>query len=388
MKIDNLYEEIDKNNYFLGLVTQVYSNSCVCQVENLTWLKNRRIKMEYLTPSTINYYAIIDSSEGIFIGKVYQSKIQNRDSIHYALSNYEHEKIFPEISIDLIGLLKNGESKFRSVSYYNVGLTDKVYISNSKVIKKYLESVELKKVNKKKPLGSFAKVSSMLNQELSLSPETLLDRHLLAIGATNSGKSTSSLSIIDKLINSEIKILVIDPTGEYKESFSEENIRKCELGTNVRLDPGKISFSQWAMLFETNDSSQPAVLANAIQSLRYQKKYDKNEPYKKVGKSPSDVEKDMEKLTSSDLSFDLDLLSKQIIEEAVELSKSEKYVKSNFQFNNKQWLVQKINYKLDNNKFKDFFGNNESQDDLLKIIDEFISDDIKSVYIDSSQIGV
>ena len=39
-------------------------------------------------------------------------------------------------------------------------------------------------------LESFAKVVNMSNQELNLYTETLFDRHLLAIGATNSGKST------------------------------------------------------------------------------------------------------------------------------------------------------------------------------------------------------
>ena len=186
--------------------------------------------------------------------------------------------------------MKNGETKFQPVGFYNVGLTDKVYFANSEVNKKYLESMELSRKSKeycesRTKLEPFAKVVNMSSQELSLYPETLFDRHLLAIGATNSGKSTSSLSVVDKLIKADKKVLVIDPTGEYFDSFSGAEVKKLVLGNDTILDPGKVSFSQWATLFETNDSSQPAVLADAIRSLRFQKKHGEGGVYRKNGKT-------------------------------------------------------------------------------------------------------
>ena len=46
------------------------------------------------------------------------------------------------------------------------------------------------------------------------------------VGATNSGKSTSALSILDKIIIANKKTLIIDPTGEYVDSFSDEEVKK------------------------------------------------------------------------------------------------------------------------------------------------------------------
>ena len=58
-----------------------------------------------------------------------------------------------------------------------------------------------------------------------------------------------------------------------------------------------------------------------------------------------------------DTSFELSLLSSQITEEAVELDKSmKKYITGSFQFNQKQWLVQKIDYKLTNTNLLKFFS--------------------------------
>ena len=70
MIIDNFYNKYDKNNFYLGMVSQVYKNNCVIQIENLSWLSDRRLNSEYLIPNTINFYIIIDSILGIFIGKV------------------------------------------------------------------------------------------------------------------------------------------------------------------------------------------------------------------------------------------------------------------------------------------------------------------------------
>lgn len=394
MTIDSFYDDVDKNNYYLGLVSQVYKNSCVVQIENLTWLNERRIRMEYLLPNTINYCVVIDSAVGIVIGEVYQSKIQNSESIHNALIKSEHEKVFPEVSIDIVGVMKNGESKFCPIGFYNVGLTDKVYIANSTVNENYLKSIELSRIcddynDDRDRLESFAKVVNLANEEVRLYPETLFDRHLLAIGSTNSGKSTSSLTIIDKLIYSNKKVMIIDPTGEYAGSFKSAEMKKITLGDDTVLDTGKVSFSQWATLFETNDSTQPAVLAEAIKSLRFQAKIGNDEVYKKAGKKVADVAKDMESLDSEDTSFNINLLSRQIAEEAVELTKDmSTYQTGAFQFNNKQWLVQKVNYKLESAGLHDFFDSDKKKNDLLKILDDFMSNKINSIYIDASNIGI
>ena len=62
-------------------------------------------------------------------------------------------------------------------------------------------------------------------------------------------------------------------------------IDKYVLGKNAVLPLSQISMNQWSILFETNDGTQPAVLAEAIRSLRYQFKFGNQDVYKKIGKS-------------------------------------------------------------------------------------------------------
>ncbi|CYV07680.1 ATP-binding protein [Streptococcus suis] len=391
--IDTLYANGDKNDFYLGMISQVYKNSSVVQVENLSWLKFRKIRKELLVPNTINFLVVIESTLGIFLGEVYQSKLPNSDSVHNALLKDDSEKIYPELSLDIIGIMPNNSNRFKLSGFTTVGLTDRVYIANKKIIDIYLNSIELKEDDPNTPeikLTSFAKLSNMLSEEVALRPSTLFDRHIMAVGTTNSGKSTSSLSILDKLIQNNKKVLIIDPTGEYSASFdNNSNVEKLELGVDTILDTGKLSFGQWATLFETNDSTQPAVLADAIKSLRFQKKNSIENVYVKVGKTPEEVSRDMSSLGPLDTSFNLQLLSQQIVEEAVEIDRNmTRYISGSFQFNQKQWLVQKVEYKLSNTRLSKFFSTRTNGNaDLIEKIDNFVNSSIHSLYINTSSIG-
>lgn len=393
--IDMLYTDNDKNNFYLGMISQVYKDTSVVQIENLSWLKFKKIRKELIIPNTVNYLVIVESVSGLYLGEVYQSKIPNSDSVHNALLKNNSEKIYPELSIDLIGVLSSDSNRFKLPGFANVGLTDRVYFANKKIVEIYLQSIEVRSKyadNTEVKLNSFAKFSNAPSEEVSLYSSTLFDRHLMAIGTTNSGKSTSSLSVLDKLINNNKKVLIIDPTGEYSDSFGENiNIKNLNLGIDTILDTGSLTYSQWATLFETNDSTQPAVLADAIKSLRYQKKVGFDGPYVKKNKTPDEVSRELSKLKTEDTSFELSLLSQQITEEAVELDKSmKKYITAPFQFNQKQWLVQKVNYKLTNTNLLKFFSRKTDENfDLIEEIDKFLNDtDNHSLYINTSTIGV
>lgn len=390
MIIDNFYDEIDKSHFYLGMISQVYRESSVIQVENLSWLAHRKIKLETLIPNTINYYVIIDSVQGIFIGEIFQSKVSNSDSVHDSMNNGITENVYPEVSVEIICILRHGDKKFTLAGFQTVGITDKVYIANQEILRKYLDSIEIKHETNESTLTSFAKFSNLQNQEISLKPSTLFDRHIIAIGTTNSGKSTSSLSILDKLVKDQKKILIIDPTGEYSGAFSDSELVKLKLGTNTVLSIGEVSTQQWAMLFETNDATQPAILAEAIKSLRFQKKNSQTGIYRKAYQPVTKVDNDMASITITDRDFILSDLPEQISAETNKMggtASKRTYVQNDFNFNSNQWLVQKVQYKLNNTSFTSFFSNDSTKFNIMNELDNFSSEKNSSLYIDASEIG-
>ena len=385
-KIDIFYEVADKSNYYLGMISQVNRSYSTIQIENLSLFSYRKLKKDILSPNTINYYVLIDSNNGLFFGEIFQSKLSNSDSVHEMLTSGLQEKIFPEISIDILGYIPLGEKYFKLNGTNTVGITDKVYMANEKVVELFIESIEVNP-DSENQLSTFANLAfSSQNYPIRLQPKTLFNRHLMTIGTTNSGKSTSALSILDKLINDGIRTLIIDPTGEYSDSFTDDEVDKYILGQTAFLPLSQMSINQWSILFETNDGTQPAVLAEAIRSLRYQYKKDNDGIYHKIGRSVSAVEVDLSSLTDEDKNFNINLLSAQIAVETTKQNKKGEFESDLFNFNVNQYLIQKVNYKLNNTSLVNFFTSDGQS--LIDIIDSFSAGETKkSLYIDVSQIG-
>lgn len=388
-KIDIFYEVADKSNYYLGMISQVNRSYATIQIENLSLFSYRKLKKDILSPNTINYYVLIDSSNGLFFGEIFQSKVPNSDSVHEMLTNGQQEKIFPEISIDILGYIPLGEKYFKLNGTKTVGITDKVYIANENAVELFIQSIEVDP-GIEKQLSPFANLAfGPQDYSVKLQSKTLFDRHLMTVGTTNSGKSTSALSILDKLINDGIRTLIIDPTGEYSGSFEDEEVDKYILGEDTFVSVSALTMQQWSILFETNGGTQPAVLASAISSLRYQKKNSLPGIYIKFEKKVNEVNQNINSLSPSDKEFDISLLSEQVANEAIKREKRGRdsyFIYDDFNFNSNQYLVQKIDYKLSNTSFLSFFSS--SGQGLLDIIDNWVkSDTKKSLYIDVSKIG-
>ena len=385
-KIDSFYKVADKSNYYLGMISQVNRSYSTIQIENISSFSYRKLRKEILSPNTINYYVLIDSNNGLFFGEIFQSKLSNSDSVHEMLTSGLQEKIFPEIRVDILGYIPLGEKYFKLNGTNTVGITDKVYIANEKVVELFIKSIEVNP-DSENQLSTFANlVFSSQNYPIKLQPKTLFNRHLMTVGTTNSGKSTSALSILDKLINDGIRTLIIDPTGEYSDSFTDDEVDKYILGQTAFLPLSQMSINQWSILFETNDGTQPAVLAEAIRSLRFQYKNDNDGIYHKAGKSVRTVETELSSLTDDDKNFDINFLSAQIAVETTKQNKMGEFEADLFNFNVNQYLIQKVNYKLNNTSLVNFFTSDGQS--LIDIIDLFSAGETKkSLYIDVSQIG-
>ena len=402
---DGLYgsEASQKQQFYLGLVSTVRRDAAFVQVENLSLLNYRKTKTDELVPNTINFYVIVDSQAGLFIGEVFQSKVGSNDNVHATFSNRELEKVYPEIGFEVLGVLTEG-IKFKFAGFKTVGIGDKVYIANKQTLSIFLNSLEINEYGQ----NVMENMAVLRNFDVSVGfqPNTLFDRHLMTIGTTNSGKSTSALSILDKMVTSGRKILLIDPTGEYRDAFESDlvgnpgEIKKLTLGDNAIMSIGQLSMKQWSLLFQTNDGSQDTELMKAIKSLRFQNLRQTANPdgdfdkvYRKVGQSVVSVQKDMDDLYAAnhDGEFDLKFLPQQIIEEAVkegERGSKGIYVEDGFRSGVNTWLAEKVQTVLENSSIVNFFGTDENKSDLLTEIDKFVKSKDGNLYIDASGIGV
>jgi hypothetical protein len=310
-------------------------------VENLSLLSYRKIFQESLLPNTINYLVVIDSARGIFLGEVFQTKVASSEKLHDSINYGKLETVFPEISIDIIGIMTYHDKKFRLPEFMTVGVSEKVYLANKVVVQKYLESIETTSSSEVQ-LQPFATYLDMDEAEVSLKPST----------------------------------------------FSDEEVKKLNLGIDTTISPGKISMQQWSMLFETNSNTQSAVLAEAIHSLRYQQKNGQTSCLVKAGQNIAQLQQELASVSKIDIDFNISLLPEQIAAESVsEPNRGSDYVYDTFKANANSYLIQKVTYQLSNTNFLKFFNYDPQLLNLLDEIESFIHTPNISLYINTSTLG-
>ncbi len=156
MRVASLYynndreKNIDKSNFYLGLISYVESNNVRVQVENMTLFNHRILSQQPVIANTIDYYVVIESINGTYIGTVKETGVRNNDNVHRALDAGSYEDILPIKYIDILEYSPNHKNTFLPPGFNNVGVGDKVYVASEKAVRKYLDSIEIHVESKKK----------------------------------------------------------------------------------------------------------------------------------------------------------------------------------------------------------------------------------------------
>ena len=391
MTLEALYEGYNLQDYYIGKVTQVYRSCSIAQVENVPVMSTRSKFSNSFLPNTINYFVVVESTSGLFLGEVFENKASRKNILEMESFGDGKSNDYHEFSIDTIALMTPDSDKFRLAGFQTLGITDKVYLATDEVYSLFVRSLELSN-DDEEPLPAFATYINRSRADVTLKPGTLFNRHLMCVGSTNTGKSTTALAILDKLVITGRKALIIDPTGEYRDAFADDEVTKLTLGVDTTISPSKLTMEQWEKLFETENSSQGAVLAEAITSLRYMKKIGDDSCYIKVGENIEEVQENLASVSKDDADFNLELLPEQIQAESVcepnrDSNYNFKYSYDTLKANSNASLVQKIQYQMTNTRFLSFFSNDTSMYNLLDVIDQFVHLPNESLYIDTSMLG-
>ena len=102
MTIEELYSGRNVEDFYIGKITQVYRSCCVAQVDNVQLMSNREKFSTSFLPNTINYFVIIKSTLGLFLGEVFENKASRKSIFEMSSTADEKNSDYQEINIDTI----------------------------------------------------------------------------------------------------------------------------------------------------------------------------------------------------------------------------------------------------------------------------------------------
>ena len=248
--------------------------------------------------------------------------------------------------------------------------------------------------------------------DINVTPEKLFGRHLGILGSTGGGKSYTTAKILEECRKFNSKIIILDPTGEYKD-FVGDDIENVHLSNPIHPAEGSCAVSlpaacfqetDFIALFEPSGKVQGPKFRDAIRSLRLVNILEKKQIHLdkiadgifiKIGTTEESWKACIRSIGGMSLiehpstAFNAMKLSKQIREECVwpPSFKSEwKWNEDQQSFSYCLSLVSRIHGITHSNTFKFVFEHTDLPT-LVEIIDEFYKSDKKLLRIDLSDVG-
>lgn len=223
----------------------------------------------------VGEFILIEGQQSLLLGRI--SEIKLRES--------ERKSIKPDYSgstnldaigdIQLLGCVSMHDLRVTAGVDAYPRLGDRIYAAPHNFISLLPVLMEKKDENSTVTLelGSIDKAGEC---KVSVKPERLFGRHCAILGTTGGGKSWTTARIIEESIKHNAKIILLDPTGEYRD-FQGSKVINCHLGVPVNKANGSIecslpptSFieSDFVALFEPSGKVQGPKMRAAIRSLR------------------------------------------------------------------------------------------------------------------------
>lgn len=220
-------------------------------------------------------------------------------------------------------------------------------------------------------------------ESLQINLQKLIRKHLLIVGQTDSGKTTSTLALLNQLQHANYTNVVLDPTGEYRQLPNAVTYR---LADNAYLEAGQLSAQQLCLALNVHlPDSVINALISAINALRIQRNLvNDDQPYVKINVPIAKYQRQLERLGDWARSYNPQLLGRQLIEEMIIPSEGDDadYSLLGQQYDrrviNSNWLqLTTVRQRLISHAFRVLFGEStqkgRSQTELLFALKMFLN---------------
>ncbi len=377
----------------MGVVSSVNANIARINLKNAGAPSGTYFETGRYGLGEVGEFVLIEGQQSLILGRIVEIRLPERDR-RSVIQDYIGAAELDAIgNIQLLGSVSMADDLTVTAgvdAYPRLG--DRVYAAPDQFVAKIptlMEPIASRKDQIRLELGF---VGPPQTGVVTISPEKLFGRHCAILGATGGGKSWTTARIIEECLKYNAKMILFDPSGEYR-GFSGEAVTHCHLGDPVHkadgsnacaLPPTCFQESDFIALFEPAGKVQGPKFRAAIRSLRLAKLKPHIAPdgfIKKINQKKAPITEAetkpgvSEKLDDPRQEFEVKYLVAQIEQECVWPDgyggDTTKWGKEDGNFSHCLSLVARINGVLISPAFSCVF--NCSQSSLTDRIDSFLA---------------
>ncbi|RTZ01318.1 ATP-binding protein [Flavobacterium sp. RSP49] len=397
------------HSHFIGYINQVTPQYVKVHFPSSVLMKSFTFYGEELKGGLVGNYVVIEGEKYGFLGKILELSLPEKERLELSEKSFNTKEFHPTGKIEILLSFELFEPSNIDKGLNSLPMIGaKVFICSSQFIKGYFKGFGVKKENLgTAPVIKLGHLTYDKTTIVELSQQAIFGRHCAIVGTTGGGKSYTVSKLVEGIIDNNNKAIVIDPTGEYKSFDKNLKTKEAIISLSSYFPYQKLTISDVFVLFRPSGQVQQPILLEAIKSLKIShclmrdqalfnpiingttitltisgkniiledgvivKEYNETSPFKNAHfKYKTEIEDDN---TSY---FDINKLSRQIINECVYDNGANWGKKDERNFGNCTSLIIRVNNLLADESFKKMFGFNiDEESNLIDEIEDFLKND-------------
>ena len=380
-----------RHEYFLGYINQVLPQFVKIHFPSSVLLNGFTHFGKEFNGGLVGSFVIIEGDKFGFLGRITELSLPESERLSLNEKAFQTSDFHPSgkieilLSFDLYDPLK---VKKGLTAYPNIGA--KVFVSSGELVQEYMARFGVKndEISKAIELGNLV---SNPETKVKVNLQSIFGRHCAVVGTTGGGKSYTVSKLIESLIETGNKAILIDATGEYSGSY--KGIKSINVGNGENIfHYSQLTIDDLFFMLKPSIRTQMPKLMEAIRSLKIAKMLngsnltyngetvkieEGNVKKENAKKKPYDVfyYKHIGTIENGLADFDFTKLAKQINEECA-------YDKGTHWENIYQVdvsycisLISRVNNLANTPEFNQIFGFQveKSETDITNLIDSFVS---------------
>lgn len=345
-----------RHEYFLGYINQVLPQFVKVHFPSSVLLNGFTHYGQEFNGGLVGNFVVIEGEKYGFLGRITELSLPESERLSLNEKAFQTSAFHPTGKIEILlsfDLYDPFTVKKGLTAYPNIGA--KVFVSSGELVQEYMSRFGVKEGECSDAIKMGHLVSNPTT-EVKVNLQSIFSRHCAVVGTTGGGKSYTVSKLVESLINSKNKAILIDATGEYSSFDKLNDCQECEIGVDYHFHYSNLSVSDLFVMFRPSGQVQQPILLEAINSLKLATILERESASYNPTTNNSIVTYNFKGKNSEDISIDLDdgCVVKQGKKTLPFNRLCAKYSNELNDFNKTNFNIQKLTKQINNECFQIF----------------------------------
>lgn len=256
-----------RHEYFLGYINQVLPQYVKVHFPSSVLLNGFIHYGKEFNGGLVGSFVVIEGSKYGFLGRITELLLPESERLSLSEKAFQTSEFHPSGKIEILlsfDLYDPLTVKKGLTTYPNIGA--KVFVSSGDLVQEYMSRFGIKNEENTTAV-TLGHLVSNPNIDVKVNLQSIFGRHCAVVGTTGGGKSYSVSKLIEALIKTGNKAILVDATGEYNGKY--EGLKNINIGDGESVfHYSQLTIDDLFFMLKPSPRTQTPKLMEAIRSLK------------------------------------------------------------------------------------------------------------------------